>query len=179
MVCTQCYVYPRRSSLQIIDHSRVNEHGKYGLAYPSGTFLPGLSANISCSLNISSSSYLERPPWLFHYLLNVLVQIANKIELKHYLYYSVYPKNPYNSEDLCNISQQNYFLRWEVVSPTPNPQAGGLSESAYSLHSQLSSIHNSRTRHAVVTWVAFLKTCKLNLRRAFVGFYTATCSICE
>jgi hypothetical protein len=37
-----------------------------------------------------------------------------------YLHYNVH-KSP-----LCNISKQNYFLRWEFVSPTPNTQVGGL-----------------------------------------------------
>jgi hypothetical protein len=36
----------------------------------------------------------------------------------------VYPKNPFRSEALCDLSYQAYFLKCGVVSPTPNLQSG-------------------------------------------------------
>jgi hypothetical protein len=66
------------------------------------------------------------------------------------------------SEASCGVSWQAYFLRW-VVSPTPNPQAGGpplvgcprlLVQYIRSYPPKLegvSSIRNLRTRHAVMT----------------------------
>jgi hypothetical protein len=61
----------------------------------------------------------------------------------------VYPKNPSRSEGLCNISSQAYFLRWGVVTPTPNtpsrrPTPCRLSATAYWILSQLPSISGGR-----------------------------------
>jgi hypothetical protein len=73
------------------------------------------------------------------------------------------PKNPSRSEASCDLSQQAYFLRWGIISPTTNPQAGGppifryqwlLIQYIRSYPSYLvavSSIRNLRTRHAMVT----------------------------
>jgi hypothetical protein len=65
---------------------------------------------------------------------------------------------------LMNFRNRLIFLRWGVVSPTPNPQAGGpplvgcprlLIQYIRSYPPYLeavSSIRKLRTRHAVVTW---------------------------
>jgi hypothetical protein len=74
----------------------------------------------------------------------------------------LYPKNPFKSEALGDISQQAcFFLRRGVVSPTPSPQAGGPTlvgcprlfiQYIRSYLDAVFSIRNTMTRHAVVTW---------------------------
>jgi hypothetical protein len=69
--------------------------------------------------------------------------------------------NPSRSEASCDLSYQVYFLRWGVVSPTPNPKVWGpplvgcnrlLIQyiRSYPPYLEGISIHNLRTRHAVV-----------------------------
>jgi hypothetical protein len=70
-------------------------------------------------------------------------------------------KNQSMSEFSSEFSKQAYFLRRGVVSPTPNPQDGGAPLVgcprlhiqyilSYSSYLEAVSIHNLRTRHAVV-----------------------------